>query len=222
MLLWDIKEGRLLIFPLVDWAGAGGESESGKNCWVLFFQPCWSFADEESMDRIATNKLFTPCCWETKPTHTHIHRSSEVDIMREEATLEYSCILGTEYIIYDVHVRQEEWIIWEINMQGQSPNSGLSMANLNLICTHFESRIKDRIADLPLADGRQPYFDQRPPTRSKPPDQKHRRPNEAACDPKIGAWRPMASLAARIGVCYHNTSKKNAWLPLDQNTKPAI
>ena len=64
------------------------------------------------MDRIAPNKqLFTPCCLETKPTHTHIHRSSEVDVMREEATVEYSCILGTEYIIYDVHVRQEEWMI---------------------------------------------------------------------------------------------------------------
>ena len=167
------------------------------------------------MDRIAPNKqLFPPCCWKTKPTHTHIHRSSEVDVMREEATVEYSCILETEYIIYDVHVRQEEWMIWEINMQGwfqndpQLPNLGLCMTNLNLICTHFESRIKDRIADLPLADGRQPYFDQRPPTRSKPPDQKHRRPNEAACDPKIGAWRPMASLAARIGLCYHNASKK--------------
>ena len=74
--------------------------------------------------------------------------------MREEATVEYSCILETEYIIYDVHVRQEEWMIWEINMQGwfqndpQSPNPGLSISNLNLICTHFESRIKDGIADL--------------------------------------------------------------------------
>ena len=173
---------------------------------------------------IATKKqLFTPCCWETKPTHTHIHRSSEVDVMREEATVEYSCILGTEYIIYDVHVRQEEWMMWEINMQGwfqndpQLTNPGLDASQPNLHpLWKSDQRWDRRFTSWQMIDNHILI-------NVHPPDQNHRRPNEAACDPKIGAWRPMASLAARIGLCYHNTSKKmDVWLPLDQNTKPAI